>query len=51
MACVAANTIIAATEHYNQPQWLGDTQCKSPIFRQSFGKCSNFKAKILGFFL
>lgn len=32
MACVAANTIIAATEHYNQPQWLGDTQCILEIF-------------------
>ena len=28
MACVAVNTIIAATEHYNQPQELGKAQCK-----------------------
>uniref|UniRef100_K1R285 Voltage-dependent calcium channel type A subunit alpha-1 n=1 Tax=Magallana gigas TaxID=29159 RepID=K1R285_MAGGI len=32
MACVAANTLIAATEHYNQPQWLTDTQCILEIF-------------------
>ncbi|XP_061188059.1 probable voltage-dependent N-type calcium channel subunit alpha-1B [Saccostrea echinata] len=26
MSCVAANTVITATEHYNQPQWLDSLQ-------------------------